>query len=133
MNVRYYIALFDDAAWDFFASFGMDYEYYETARSGAFALQQFINYRAEVHKEDIVAVRSRLLGRSAKRIHLMHFLVNETQNKLAATIEVLGSHADLIQRRTSPYPPAIAANIDAILENHHQLNWQAPICGVISP
>ena len=27
----------------------------------------------------------------------------------------------------------IAANIDTILAEHHQLNWQAPVCGVIKP
>jgi acyl-CoA thioester hydrolase len=133
MNVRHYLALFDDAAWEYFASFGMDYRYYESTQNGVFALQQFINYRAEVHRGDVVAVRSRLLGRSAKRIHLIHFLVNETQGKLAATMEVLGSHVDLNQRRTSPFPPALAANIDAILKEQNRLGWDAPLCGVIRP
>ncbi|NHZ72662.1 MAG: thioesterase [Aquificales bacterium] len=133
MNVRHYLSLFDEAAWEFFVGFGMDQAYYESKQGGAFALQHFINYRAEVHQNDQLTVRARMLGRSVKRVHFMLFMVNETQNKLAATLESLGSHADLIQRRTSPFPPTIAANIDAILTKHNQLNWQAPICGVINP
>jgi len=133
MNVRHYLSLFDEAAWDFFVGFGMDQAYYESGQGGAFALQHFINYRAEVHHNDELTIRGRILGRSIKRVHFMLFIVNETQGKLAATLESLGSHADLIQRRTSPFPATIADNIDTILAQHTQLNWQAPVCGVIIP
>lgn len=133
MNVRHYLSLFDEAAWEFFVGFGMDQTYYESGQGGAFALQHFINYRAEVHQNDQLTIRGRILGCSAKRVHFMLFMVNDTQDKLAATLESLGSHADLSQRRTSPFPATIAKNIDAILAQHTQLNWQAPICGVINP
>ena len=133
MNVRHYLSLFDEAAWEFFVGFGMDQAYYESGQGGAFALQHFINYRAEVHQDDQLTIHGRLLGRSAKRVHFMLFMVNNTQGKLAATLESLGSHADLSQRRTSPFPPTIAANIDTILATHTQLNWQAPVSGVINP
>lgn len=133
MNIRHYLGLFDEAAWNFFVSLGMDQNYYDTKQGGAFALQQFINYRAEVLQGNQLTIRSRMLGRSAKRVHFMLFMINETQGKLAATLETLGSHADLTQRRTSPFPPTIAANIDTIFAEHNQLNWQAPVCGVIKP
>jgi acyl-CoA thioesterase FadM len=133
MNVRHYLSLFDEAAWEFFVGFGMDQAYYESGQGGAFALQHFINYRAEVHQNDHLTIRGRLLGRSAKRVHFMLFMVNESQQKLAATLESLGSHADLSQRRTSPFPPTIAANIDALLADHSHLDWQAPVSGVIKP
>lgn len=133
MNVRHYLSLFDEAAWDFFVGFGMDQAYYESGQGGAFALQHFINYRAEVHQGDHLTIRGRMLGRSAKRVHFMLFMVNDSQNKLAATLEDMGAHVDLSQRRTSPFPATIAANIDAILAEHEQLSWQAPLCGVINP
>ncbi|MCA9874435.1 MAG: thioesterase family protein [Anaerolineales bacterium] len=133
MNVRYYLALFDEAAWTFFERFGMDQAYYNSKQGGAFALQHFINYRAEVRHNDQLTIRGRMLGRSAKRVHFMLFMVNETQQKLAATIEDMGAHADLTLRRTSPFPPAIAAQIDALIAEHEQLHWQAPVCGVINP
>lgn len=133
MNVRHYLSLFDEAAWHFFVGFGMDQAYYESGQGGAFALQHFINYRAEVHQNDQLTIYGRLLGRSPKRVHFMLFMVNESQDKLAATLESLGSHADLNQRRTSSFPPTIAANIDTILTEHSQLQWQAPMCGVIQP
>ncbi|MFQ5421478.1 MAG: thioesterase family protein [Anaerolineae bacterium] len=133
MNIRYYIGTFDDAAWQFFAHFGMDKRYYQGHDNGVFALEQHIIYLKEVHAGETVAVHTRVLGRTAKRIHFMKFLVNETTGKLAATLEVVGSHADTAQRRTSPFPPEIGARMDEMLTAHRQLDWEAPVCGVMKP
>ncbi len=133
MNVRWYIALFDDAIFGFLESFGMNRDYFFGQQGGIFALQQFIQYRAEVHVNETVAIRIRVLGRSARRIHFMFFMVNETTGKLACTMEVLSSHADLTIRRTSPFPPDMANRIDTILAEHSRLDWDAPICGAIKP
>ena len=133
MNVRWYMALFDAAAWVFFASFGMDRNYNETSHSGGFALEHHIRYLAEVHVAETVAVRTRALGRSTKRIHFIHFLINESTGRLAATLEVVGAHADLVARRTTPFPPEVAARLDALVESHSRLPWPAPVCGVMGP
>ncbi len=132
MNVRHYLGIFDDATWQFFASFGMDHHYYTASGNGSMALQQFIFYVAEVRADETVSIRSRLFGRTPKRLHCMHFMINDTTERLAATVESLVSHADLSARRASPYPPEIAAEIDIILAGHNQLDWQAPLCGAIS-
>ncbi len=133
MNIRHYMGLFDDAAWGFFASFGMDEAYYQTTSGGAFALEQHIRYLAEVHVGETVAIHTRINGRTAKRIHFIHFMINETTGKLAATLEVIGSHADRDTRRTSPFPPEIARQIDWLLAQHNQMNWRPPLCGVMRP
>lgn len=132
MNIRWYMALFDEAGWRFFESFGMDAVYYRDQHGGGFALKHFIQYLSEVHVGETVAIRGRLLGRSAKRVHFLLFMVNETRGLLAATLEGLGSHADMRVRRTAPYPDHIAARIDALLAEHAALDWDAPVCGVIS-
>jgi acyl-CoA thioester hydrolase len=130
MNIRWYMALYDEAEWAFFAAFGMDNAYYQTRR-GSFALQQFVRYLAEVHVGDTLALTARMLNRSAKRIHYVNFMINETQGVLASTMEVLASHADLEARRTSPFPPEIAAHIDTMLVQHRGLAWEVPLCGAI--
>ncbi|MCB8942304.1 MAG: thioesterase family protein [Ardenticatenaceae bacterium] len=133
MNVRHYLAIFDEAAWRFFGTFGMDEAYYTGGVGGGFALQQSIRYLAECRVGDVVNVRGRMIGRSAKRIHFMLFMVNETNGTLAATSETLGAHADMRVRRTSPYPPHIAAQIDALIAESEKLDWAAPVCGAIRP
>ena len=133
MNIRWYIALFDQAAWKFFGSIGMSRPYFEQEQGGLFALKQFISYLAEVHVGETVAIRTRVLGRSVKRLHFMHFMVNESRQNLAATLETLTSHADLAIRRTSPFPARFAESLDDYIDRHEQLGWPAPVCGVIQP
>ena len=133
MNVRYYVGIFDEATWRFFTRLGMDPVYFRSTNNGMFALEQHIRYLAEVCQGETVIVHARLLGRSTKRIHFMHFMINATTGKLAATLEVVGSHVDTSQRRSSPIPEPVTAQIDAILIEHGRLDWAAPICGVMRP
>jgi acyl-CoA thioester hydrolase len=133
MNVRYYMALFDDASWRFFARLGMTLDYIEQENAGGFALEHHLRYLAEVYVGETVAVYGRLLGLSAKRVHFMLFMVNETRRLLASTYEELSAHADMNIRKTSPFPARIALQIGALLEEHDKLEWEAPVCGVLRP
>jgi acyl-CoA thioester hydrolase len=133
MNVRWYITIFDDASWQFFASFGMDESYFQRQNCGAFALWQCIHYLAEICAGEQVSVHGRLLGYSEKRFHFMLFMFNETSGKVAATMEVLGAHVDLAKRRMTPVPSYITTQMDALLAEHEQLNWEAPVIGVLNP
>lgn len=132
MNVRWYMGLYDEAGWKFFDHIGMTMEYFETEKKGGFALRQMLQYYAEVRLGETVSIYARVLGRTEKRIYFMQFMVNETQNVLASTFEGLGTHADLVQRRSAPLPPHIAANLDVLIDDHAQLDWEAPVCGAIS-
>ena len=129
MNVRYYLALFDEASWTFFQSFGMTETYYKDSLAGAFALEHHIRYLSEVRLGETVHIHARLLQRNAKRIHFMYFMVNVNKAVLSATLESVVSHTNLKQRRTSPYPPEIAVHLDAIIAEHSQLGWDAPVNG----
>ena len=85
-----------------------------------------------MHIGDSVTIYARLVDRSAKRLHYMLFMVNETRKLLASTFECVNSYADLTVRKTAPYPEAIASTLDSILNQHQQLGWDAPISGVMS-
>jgi acyl-CoA thioester hydrolase len=132
MNVRGYMAIFDDAGYPFIASFGITPEFREATGTGGFDLEHHLHYLNEVHIGDTVAVYSRVHGRSAKRIHYMMFMVNETRGTLAATFECVNSSADLRVRRTAPIAPEVAARIDAQLALDSALDWETPVCGVMS-
>lgn len=132
MNMRWYLALFDEAGYPLVASFGLTAEYHQQHTTGGFDLEHHLHYLNEVAVGDTVRIYARLVGRSAKRIHYLMFMVNETQGKLAAIFECVNSFADLTVRRTAPYPPEISARIDALLARHQVLDWPAPVCGVMS-
>jgi acyl-CoA thioester hydrolase len=131
MNVMWYIHIFDYGTRNLFDNFGFGEEYIRRTGMGSFALESHIRYLAEVKLGEAVTVRSRVLGRSAKTIHFIHFMVKDQDGSLAATIEVLGAHADLTQRKVTPFPAEVLTRLDALLRVHQGLPWQAPVCGVI--
>jgi acyl-CoA thioesterase FadM len=132
MNVMWYTHLFGQATGEVFKLCGLSRDYFLSCRAGIFALRQFFCYHAEVLVGEEVTIRSRVLGRSAKRIHMMHFMHKDQAGKLAATAEFLSTHMDMTVRRTSPLPAEIARTIDRLVETHSRLGWEAPTSGAIS-
>ncbi|GIK30111.1 MAG: thioesterase family protein [Chloroflexi bacterium] len=133
MNVRHYLALFDDAGYPLIEMIGLTPEFYARTQRGGFDLEHHVHYLNEVLIGDTVAVYARLLGRSAKRMHYMLFMVNEARANLAAVFECVNSHADLTVRRTAEWPDEIAAALDRVIAENSALGWAAPVCGVIAP
>ena len=131
MNIKHYLSLHDEAGWVYFAQLGMDNAYFKEQRSGIFDLEHHLHYRAEVHVGDTIAIYGRLLARTAKRLHGIWFLFNETQGQLSNTFEFVTSHVDLEARRSSPFPANIASIFDKIIAEHQALDWEAPLCGVM--
>jgi acyl-CoA thioester hydrolase len=131
MNIRWYFDLFALSGRKFFTSHGLDEDYFRNGIFGVFTLKQFIQYFAEVLVGQTVAIHTRLIGRSDKRFHFIHFMINETTAQLAATFEALITHADLKIRRAAPMPNQIAQRFDATLAKDATLDWEAPVCGAI--
>lgn len=131
MNMRWYLAIYDDAGYPLAARLGLTPEFHKQHGTGGYDLEHHIHYLSEVMVGDTIAVYARLLDRSAKRIHYMMFMVNETRGTLASIFECVNSFADLTVRRTAPYPDEISQRIDAVLAEHSQLPWDAPECGVM--
>jgi acyl-CoA thioester hydrolase len=132
MNVRHYMTVFDDAGYPLIESFGLSPSFHAQHGTGGFDLEHHLHYLREVRIGDQVTVTARVLGHSAKRIHYMMFMVNDTRGTLAATFECVNAFADLGARRTAAYPPEIAARIAAVAAAHAALAWAAPVCGVMS-
>jgi hypothetical protein len=50
---------------------------------------------------------------------------------LAATMEGVGTHVDMRARKSSPFPTAVAAAFDRMLEEHNALQWPPLLCGAL--
>jgi acyl-CoA thioesterase FadM len=133
MNVMWYTHLFGHAAGGLFKLFGLDRDYFAGHQAGSFALAQFFRYLAEVRVGESVTLRSRVLGRSAKKLHAMHFMIKDDGDVLAATAEVVSAHVDMKTRRTSPFPEHISQALDRLAAEHAGLTWAAPISGAMQP
>jgi acyl-CoA thioester hydrolase len=133
MNVMWYTYLFGKATVALWHQVGLDRDYFESKRGGTFAIKQLVTYLAEVRIGEEVVIRSRVLGRSAKRLHIMHFMTKGDPPVLTTTNEFLCAHVDLNTRRSSPFPEPIAAVIDRLVAEHAALGWEPPVCGVMKP
>lgn len=131
MNMRWYVALFDDAGDELHERMGLTPAFHEAHRTGTVDLEHHTHFLNEVMPGDTVAVYSRLVARSAKRVHYLMFLVNETRGKLAAIFECMNAFLDLTVRRTVPFPPEIAVRIDRWLEHDTALDWPPPVSGAM--
>lgn len=131
MNVRWYVALFDDAGDTLHDWMGVTPQYHAAHGTGTFDLEYHIHYIAEVLPGEDVAVYVRLVGYSEKRLHYVMFLVNRTRGKLAATLECINAFADLSVRRTAPWPSEVAEKLARAVAADSQLDWAAPLCGVM--
>jgi acyl-CoA thioester hydrolase len=132
MNVRYYMAIFDEAGYPMIEEFGLTPEYLESRGEGGFDLEHHLNYLNEVRVGDDVSVYVRIVGFTPKRTHYLMLMVNETRGNVASTFECINSYADLKIRKTAPYPLEVAERIQAFLAQHQALAWDAPVCGVMS-
>jgi len=131
MNVSWYYTIFGRSAMAFMGAIGLTEDYIKSRNSGNFVLRQVIDFVNEVRVDETVAVYCRLIGRNAKRLHQQHYMINETTGALAAIMETLASHADLIARRTSPFPDDMAALLDEKLAEVADLDWEPPLSGAI--
>jgi acyl-CoA thioester hydrolase len=130
--MRWYVAIFDDAGDDLHERIGLTVEFHREHHTGTVDLEHHTHFLHEVMPGDTVAVYARLVGRSAKRLHYLMFLVNETKGRLAAIFECINAFADLTIRKTAPFPPETGARIDAWLKKDATLDWAAPVSGSMS-
>ena len=133
MNLRWYASIFVDACYPLHERLGLTSEFHKARRTGTMDLENHFNYVHEVMPGDRLAVYARFVARSARRMHYLMFMVDETRERLAAIFESINSYVDLKVRKTAPFPEEIAAKIDAEVAAGAALDWPAPLCGVMCP
>lgn len=131
MNIRWYIAIFDDAGDALHERLGLTREFHQHHRSGTMDLEHHTSFLSEVLPGDHVSVYARMVAYSTKLAHYLMFMVNEKHGKLAAVFECVNAFVDLRARKTAPYPPEIVRKIAAVAADHNRLDWPPPVCGVM--
>ena len=131
VNVQYYVHLVERGLVEVFRRIGLGELYASADEIGNFALEQHIRFLAELLLGDRISVFIRLVGLTPKRAYFMGFLVNETREELAATVEVVMMNVDIKQRRGAPFPTPALGQLDNLLMQHRNLPWPAPVCGVM--
>jgi len=133
MNVSWYTQLFSSSTMGTLQLMGMNKDYFVSNSAGSFALESHIQYLAEVMVGKNVSIRTRLLGSTQRMFHFMHFLINDDDQVLSSTCEFIGAHMNLAKRCIAPMPPHIREITKKVCDQHAQLSWQAPTCGIMRP
>jgi acyl-CoA thioester hydrolase len=131
MNVSWYLHLFNRATGGTYRWLGFDWRRLREQGTSTFALETHVRYFAELLVGEQITVRTRLMFRTPKRIHLIHFMFNEDTQLLSATHEEVMAHMDLTARCMTPYPDPLAKQLDDALVKHQALPWEAPLCGAM--
>jgi acyl-CoA thioester hydrolase len=132
MNVRWYATIFDEAGDSLHARLGLTPESHKAHAAGTMDLENHFNYLHEVRAGDCLAVFSRIVGQSPKRMHYIMFMIDETRGTLSAIFECVNAFADLKLRKTAPFPPEIAARVRAGVTASAALDWTPPLCGIMN-
>jgi acyl-CoA thioester hydrolase len=133
MNMRWYLAIFDDAGEVLHERLGLTPEYHRAHRTGTVDLEHHVHYISEVMPGERVSVYVRCVAWTPKRLHYLMFMVNETTGRLSAIFECINAFLNAIERKTAPFPPEIAAKVAEAVSYGARLNWPPPVCGAMRP
>ena len=133
VGVQYFQALFALGAWRVLEEIGVDADWFARSLRSQFDLEHHLFYRSEIHAGDTVSTYNRVLGRSERRFHGLYLVVNDSTDRLAATLEYITAGIDMKNRRMAAFPADLAQGLDQLIEKHRALSWAPPLCGVMRP
>ena len=100
MNVMWYAGKFDEATWQYFATFGLTPSFLREQGRGMAAVRQNITYKRELRPGDVVTIRSGVLEIREKAIRFFHEMRNDETGEIAATTEMSAVHLDTVRRKS---------------------------------
>lgn len=118
LNMAYYNVLFDRSLDEFFDMLGIGHDYLKQRNNSTMTAECHVRYLREVHQGDPVHVHVLLVAADQKRMHIFEELRHATEGWVSATSEIISLHVDMDVRRVAPYPPDIAARIEAVAKAH---------------
>ncbi|WP_139982603.1 thioesterase family protein [Nocardioides litoris] len=113
MNITRYFDLGAWAPWKRVEELGVDESYLTERRMSFFTVEHHIRYLGELRLGDPLSVRPAFVGRAGKALHGISFIVDESRDVIACTMEILYVHVSLDERRAVPVPDDVAAALDA--------------------
>lgn len=129
LNVRHYLGAFDDAEWELWEGLGLPAD--GSTGGNVFALEQYLTYRREVLVGAEVSVHVRVVGRDARMLHVVSYLLDHDQRHVAASLEALEAYVDHTTRRMAPLPDEVGTALDGWAAEHAVLPWAPELSGAM--
>ncbi len=112
LSEPYYVLVFGHATDAVMAAIGMTPAHLADTATSLYTLEAHVRYLDQVPPGAHLAVRSSVIGVTAKLLWLWHEMWCE--DRLRATEEVLAVHVDSAAGRATPFPDAVAARAEAL-------------------
>lgn len=117
MNVAWYVAKFDEATWQLFASLGLTRSRLRAESLGMAGVEQHIEYRRELFAGDVVTVSSTMLEVKDKAIRFAHEMKNDASGEVAATTVLVAVHLDAVTRKARALPADVRERARSMIES----------------
>lgn len=118
LNMAYYNVIMDRSIDELFAAMGMGPAYLASRNCSTMTAEAHVRYLREVHLGDPVQVTMYVIAADAKRIHTFQEMKHATEGWISATSENMTLHIDMSVRKVAPFPPDIAARVQAMAAAH---------------
>jgi acyl-CoA thioester hydrolase len=114
MNVQFYTARFDEAAWQFLGRLGLTPSFLKRNRRAAVAADQRTEYKKEVLAGTLLHIATELMVIGTKSMRLMHRMYDSETNVEVAEMEVVGVYFDTDRRSPVEWPEIVRERADAL-------------------
>lgn len=116
MSVAFYVQRFDESAWQLLASLGVTGERMRERRMGVAAIEQRISYRKELRAGDVFTVRSGVRAVGDTSLRLWQEIRHGDTDELAAEVDLVGVHLDLVARRAVRLPDDVRERAETMAQ-----------------
>ncbi len=118
------VSLATDALMD---RLGMDAAYRRASGCTLYTLEMHQNFLREVKQQQSLSANVRVLGADAKRLHIAFELLADGERSPAAGAELMLLHVHQGETvRSAPFPPGVAAAIEALAGETRALAAEVP-------
>ena len=121
LNMAYYLVLFDRAIDEAFSVVGLGHDYLKERGFSYFTAETHTVYKRELPADEAVRVTVQLVDFDEKRIHAYLEIHQLAEGWLSASCEKLFLHVDMKERRVTPFPDDIRANLATMKAEHDHL------------
>ena len=116
MTTRFYVGMFDDAAYQFlFEMFGWTGAQDDAGELAFADVRHVINYQAEVSAGDLLEIRAELTKIGGKSISTYYEMVSRGDGEVSATLECVSVLFDLKARKAVKIPDDLRARAEKFI------------------
>lgn len=114
LTTRHYLGMFDDAAYQLFATIGYDAAAAKAERWGWADVRHEIDYQSELAAGSVVRIDGRITALGRSSITAEYRLTDRADGRICAVLTAKTVCFDLVARRSRPVPGAVRDGAGAL-------------------